>query len=212
MHKLFRKLSQRELSSLFFPLEELRRRGEDHVARGIEGGLEGVLNDAHDEAHADDLHRDIIGNAEERAGKRNQKERAAGDAGSAAGREGRDDAEEQRDRQGDLRSYRVGGGQRKGGDDRCGSVHIDGGAERDRDRVHVLVEAELFAELQVDRDVGGRASGEEGGDAALADAGQDQRERVVPERDPDDQRWLRSRDRSWRRSRRRGPEYRRGRS
>ena len=68
-------------------------------------------------------------------------------------------------------------GQDGDGDRRAG--HVDGGAQGDGHRIGFLVQTQTLAQLQVDRDVGGRAASEEGGDAALAQAGEHQRIRVA---------------------------------
>ena len=51
--------------------------------------------------------------------------------------------------------------------DSGGTVHVDGGAQRDGDGVHVLIQTQLFAQSHVHGDVGGGAAGEEGGQAGL---------------------------------------------
>ena len=70
------------------------------------------------------------------------------------------------------------------GDGRTG--HVDGGAERDRHRVGVFVQAQALAQFQVDRDVRCRAAGEEGSDAAFTQAHKHQWIRIAtqfPEHD-----------------------------
>ena len=47
------------------PLVILGRGSEFHVARGVQRGFDRVLNDADDEADADDLHGNIVRNAEQ---------------------------------------------------------------------------------------------------------------------------------------------------
>ena len=76
--------SELDLLAGLAPLLELRDGGEQRIGRGVDGGLDGVLNDADDEADADDLHGDVIGDAEQGAGHGDEQQRAARNAGRAA--------------------------------------------------------------------------------------------------------------------------------
>ena len=51
--------------------------GKFHVTGGVQRSLNGVLNNANDEANADDLHGNIIGNAKQRAGHGDEQQRTA---------------------------------------------------------------------------------------------------------------------------------------
>lgn len=149
--------------------------GEQGVGGGVQGGFRRVLDDADDETNGDDLHGHVIGDAKQTAGQRDQQQRAASHARGAAGADRRQHTEE--DRSGDVHGYTQGVDGRQGqdadGDRRAG--HVDGRPQWDRYRVGFLVQTQALAELQVDRDVGGRAAGEEGGQAAFTQAGEDQR-------------------------------------
>lgn len=54
--------------------------GEEDVAAGVEGGLDGVLHDTDDGADSDGLHGDVVADAEEGACHRNEQQRAASHA------------------------------------------------------------------------------------------------------------------------------------
>ena len=58
--------------------------GKFHITGGVQRSLNGVLNNANDEANADDLHGNIIGNAKQRAGHGDEQQRTARNTGSAA--------------------------------------------------------------------------------------------------------------------------------
>ena len=73
-------------------------------------------------------------------------------------------------------------------DDRRSSIHVDRSAERNRYRINILIETELLAELHVNRDICSRASREESCYAALADTFENERIRIVFQRNTDDQR------------------------
>ena len=68
--------------------------GEESVGGRVEGGFDGVLDDADDEADGDGLHGDVVADAEEGAGHRDEEEGAAGHPGGAAGAEGGDQRQE----------------------------------------------------------------------------------------------------------------------
>ena len=70
------------------------RRKED-IGRRVEGRFRRVLEDANDEADADNLHGNIIGDTEEAASHRDEQQRPAGNAGSPAGTDGRENAEQE---------------------------------------------------------------------------------------------------------------------
>ena len=61
--------------------------------------------------------------------------------------------------------------------DSC-SVHVDGGTERNGNRIDLLVESQIFAKLKVYGNVSCRASGEECGDTAVFQTFENQRIRV----------------------------------
>ena len=50
------------------------RRGEQHVGGRVERRLAGILHHADDEADGDDLHRHLVGDAEQRAGQRDEQQ------------------------------------------------------------------------------------------------------------------------------------------
>ena len=79
----------------------------------------------------------------------------------------------------------VSSGQRHDGDGDGGTVHVDGGAQRDGHGIHILVQTQLFAQGHVHGDVGGGAAGEEGHDAALLQAAEHQRIGVAPDAQED---------------------------
>ena len=126
--------------------------------------------------------------AEQAAGHRDEQQRTPGDAGGTAGPEGGDDAEQQCRTKVDRDAEGVDGGQGQYGDGDGSPGHVDGGPQRDRHRVGVFVKAQFLAQGHVDRNVGGRRPGEEGGDAAFAQAGEDQRIGVAAGLAEDDQR------------------------
>ena len=61
----------------FRALGEFRRGGEEHVAGAVQRRLAGILQNADDETDADDLHGDVVVDAEGGAGHRDQEQRAA---------------------------------------------------------------------------------------------------------------------------------------
>ena len=162
--------------------------GKFHVTGGVQRSLNGVLNNANDEANADDLHGNIIGNAKQRAGHGDEQQRTARNTGSAACAQSRHDGQQDGGRHGDLHAQRVGGSQRHDGDGNGSAVHIDGCAQRDGDGVNILIQAQLFAQRHVDRDVGGGAAGEESGQAAFTQAAEHQWVGVAVQVDKDDER------------------------
>ena len=172
--------------ALLEPLVILGRRGELDVARRVERSLDRVLNDADGKADADDLHRDVVRDAEQRARHRDEQQRAARHAGSAARAEGRHDREQNRRGQRDLHTQRIGRGQRHDGDGDGRAVHVDRRAEGDRDGVEVLVHAELFAHRHVHGDIRRGRAGEERRQAAFTQAAEHQRIRVAVQIHKDD--------------------------
>ena len=66
------------------------------------------------------------------------------------------------------------GGKGHDGDGDGRPAHVDGCPKGNGDRVGVLMEVESLAQIHVHRDVGSRASGKEGGDATLTQAGEHQ--------------------------------------
>lgn len=83
----------------------------------------------------------------------------------------RNDAEQQRSGKIHLDAQRVGRCEGQHGDRDGRAGHIDGGAQRNGNGVGIRIEAQTFAEIQIDRDIGRRASGEEGVDAGFTDGG-----------------------------------------
>ena len=59
--------------------------GEQRVGKGVKGRFNGVLNNADYEANSNNLHGDIVADAEQGAAQRNKKQGAAGNTGSTAG-------------------------------------------------------------------------------------------------------------------------------
>ena len=159
--------------AFFRPLGEFCRGGEKHVTGTVQRRLAGILQDADDEADADDLHGDVVVDAEGGAGHRDQEERAARHARRAAGADCRDNREQERRRQIDLDAQRIRCRQRQHRDGDGRARHVDGGAERNRDRVEVRVQSKPLAEPQIDRNIRGGAAGEERVDAALAERRED---------------------------------------
>ena len=68
------------------------------------------------------------------------------------------------------------------------TVHVDRRAKRDRDGINFLVKLKLLAEFHVDRDIGGRASGEERSDPAVFQAADGERPGISLQRDRCDRR------------------------
>ena len=175
--------SELDLLAGFAPLLELRNGGEQRVGRGIDGGLNGVLNDADDEADADDLHGNIVGDAEQGAGHGDEQQRAARNAGRAARAERRHDRQDDRDGQLHGDAERVHRGERHDGDRDGRACHVDGRAEGDGHGVELLIQAEALAQGHVYGDVRGGGAGEERGHAALLQALEHQRIGVLADDD-----------------------------
>ena len=165
---------------------ELGGGGEQHVGGGVQSGLAGVLDHADDKADGHHLHGHVIGDAEQGAGQGDQQQGAAGHAGGPAGGHGGHQAEEEGGGEVHLDAHGVGGGQGQHSDGDGGAGHVDGGSQGDGDGVLVLVQAQLFAQLHVHGDICGGAAGEEGHDAAVPQALEDQRIGVLPDADEDD--------------------------
>ena len=68
-------------------------------------------------------------------------------------------------------------GQNRDGNSRAG--HVNGRAQRNRDRIGIAIQIQLFAQGHIHRNVGGGAAGKEGVYAAFAQAGHHQRIRVA---------------------------------
>lgn len=66
--------------AVFRALGEFRRGGEEDVAGTVQRRFAGVLQYADDETDADDLHGDVVVDAEGRAGHRDQQQRTARNA------------------------------------------------------------------------------------------------------------------------------------
>ncbi len=173
--------------ALLEPLVILGRRGELDVARRVERGLDRVLNDADDEADADDLHRGDVDrepNSEHAIGMSSSEPPATPEAPHAP----RADMIESKIRRGqrDLHTQRIGRGQRHDGDGDGRAVHVDRRAKGDRDGVEVLVHAELFAHRHVHWGYSPRKSGEERRQAAFTQAAEHQRIGIAAQIDEDD--------------------------
>ena len=152
-----------------------RRSSEKHVSGTVQRSFAGIFQNGDDEADTDDLHGDIIADAEGRTSDRDQEQRAACDAGSTTCTDGRYDAEQECGRQIDIDAQRICSGQRQHGDRNGCAGHIDRRTERNGDRKDIRIQPESLAECQIHRDIGRRASGEEGIHAAFTDRGEDQR-------------------------------------
>ena len=162
--------------------------GKLHVTGRVQGRLHRVLHHADDEADTHHLHGNIIGDAEQGAGHGDQQQGAAGHAGSTAGTQSAHGAQHDGGRQGHLNAQRVGGGQRHDGDGDGGTVHVDGGAQRDGHGIHVLIQPQLLTQGHIHGDVGGGAAGEEGGQAGLFQAAEHQRVRIAVQVDEHNER------------------------
>ncbi len=81
--------------------------GEQRIGRGVQRGFAGVLQNADDEAHGDHLHGDIVRDTKHITGQRDQQQRPARHAGSAAGAQRGDHAQQQRGWQIDRNIQRV---------------------------------------------------------------------------------------------------------
>ncbi len=66
--------------------------------------------------------------------------------------------------------------------------HVDGGTQRNGDRIGIFRQTQFFTQRHVDRDIGRRAAGKEGGHTALFEASQHQRIGVALDLPEDDQR------------------------
>ena len=166
--------------TLLGALGEFCRCREEDVAGAVQRGFAGIFDDADDEAYADDLHGDIIIDAEGSTCYRNQQEGTAGYAGSTAGAYGGDDAQEKRCGEIHIDAEGIRRGQSENGNGNGRAGHIDGRAERDGNGVRIRIQAETFAQGQIDRNVGGRASGEESVHTGFTDGRPYERVRILP--------------------------------
>ena len=164
------------------------RRGKESVAGAIKRGLAGVFEDGDDETDADDLHRDVVADTEGGTGDGDQEEGSARDAGRAACADCGNDAEEERRRKVDLNAEGIRRREGEDGNGNRGARHIDRRTERNGNGVGVRIETEATAEGEIDRDVRGRATSEEGVDAGFADGDPDERVRVSTDAAEDNQR------------------------
>lgn len=132
------------------------------VCRRVESRFRRVLKDADDEADADDLHGNVIGDAEEAAGHGNEEQGSSGNAGSTAGTDSRQDAEQEGRRKiyGNAQSVDGCQGHNRNGNGRTG--HVDRRPEGNGDRIRIRVDAEFFSQGHVDRDVSRRTACKEG--------------------------------------------------
>ena len=146
------------------------------------------MQDTNDETNGHNLHRQLIADAKQAARQRDQQQGATGDPGGTARGNGGDHAQQQSRGQIDLDPQRMHRRQRqhRNGDRRPG--HVDGGPQRDGHRIGLFRQAQLLAQLHVDRNVGRRATGEECGHPTLAQTGQHQRIGVALDLDVDDER------------------------
>ena len=129
----------------FLPIIILRRGSEKHVATAVEGSLDRVLHHTNDEAYGDCLHGHIIADAEERAGHGNKHQRTTRHARGTAGAEGGDETQKDRRCKTDLHTHDVRHGKGKNSDGHGGTVHVDGGTQRNADGIEVLIKTELLA-------------------------------------------------------------------
>ena len=144
--------------------------GEEHVAAGIEGGFHGVLDNTDDEADGYSLHGHIIADAEERTCQGHQQQRSTSHPGSTASPQCSDDAENERRHETHLHAQCMGDRQCHDSNGDRSPIHIDGSPQRYADRIEILVDAQVFTQSHIDRDVGSRGTGEESVDAALLQA------------------------------------------
>jgi len=98
--------------ALLQPLVILGGSGKLNVASGVQRRLDRILDDTNDKADTNDLHRNVIGDAEQRAGHRNQQQRAARNAGGTARAQCRHDGQQDGSGHRDLHAQRVGRSQR----------------------------------------------------------------------------------------------------
>lgn len=70
--------------ALLQPLVILGGSGKLNVAGGVQRRLDRILDDTNDKADTNDLHRNVIGDAEQRTGHRDQQQRTARNAGGTA--------------------------------------------------------------------------------------------------------------------------------
>ena len=164
---------------------ELGGRGEQHVGGGVQCRLAGVLDDADDEADAHHLHGDVVGNAEQAARHGNQQQGApATPEEPQAAMEATTLSRKAVGKSTEMpRVLAAARGEDRDGDG--GPSHVDGGSQGDGDGVLLLVQAQLLAQPQVDRDISGGAAGEEGHDAALLQAAEHQGIGVAPDAQED---------------------------
>ena len=87
-----------------------------------------------------------------------------------------------------MDAERVRSGHGHDGDGHGGTIHVDGGAQRNRYGIYVLIEAEFFAQLHIDRNVRSGGTGEERGHAGFLETTVDQWIRIAAQVDEDDQR------------------------
>ncbi len=86
-------------------------------------------------------------------------------------------------------------GERHNRDCNRSAVHVDRRAKRDRDRIKILIKAELFTGCHVYRDIGCRASCEECGHTRVFQAAPDKRIGILLQRQESDERIDNQRDR-----------------
>ena len=114
--------------------------GKLNVASGVQRRLDRILDDTNDKADTNDLHRNVIGDAEQRACHRNQQQRTARNAGGTARAQCRHDGQQDGGGHRDLHAQRVGRSQRHDRDGDGRAVHVDSRTKRNRDGVDVLIQ------------------------------------------------------------------------
>ena len=152
-----------------------RRSGEENIGGAVQRGFAGIFQNGDDEADTDDLHGDIIADAEGSASDRDQEQRAASDTGSTTCADRGHDAEQECGRKIDIDAQRIRRSQSQNGNRNGCAGHIDRRAERNGNCENIRIEAESLAECQIHRDIGCRASGEERIHTAFTNGGEDQR-------------------------------------
>ena len=138
----------------FLPIIILRRGSEKHIATAVEGGLDGVLHHTNDKTYGDCLHGHIVADAEERTRHRNKQQRTTRHARGTASAEGGDETQKDRRSKTDLHTDSMCHGKGKDSDGHGGTVHVDGGAQRNADGIVVLIKVKLLAERHVDGNIG----------------------------------------------------------
>ena len=82
--------------------------GKENVTGAVERSFASILQYGDDKPNTNNLHSDIIADAEGSAGNRNQQQRAAGNTGSTAGTNGRNDAQQESCRHINMNTQSIG--------------------------------------------------------------------------------------------------------